>query len=91
MTKLDTSDLPVLIFAPFGKDASLIERVLHQSAVTTCVLRTVQELQAAISEDAGAAIITEEVLQNNGTIATLAQRLSDQAPWSDFPDPRTDR
>ncbi len=85
MTKLDTSDLPVLIFAPFGKDASLIERVLHQSAVTTCVLRTVQELQAAITEDAGAAIITEEVLQNNGTIATLAQRLSDQAPWSDFP------
>jgi FixJ family two-component response regulator len=41
-------------------------------------------LEAAISESAGAAIITEEVLQN-GTIGGLAQKLSLQPPWSDFP------
>ena len=84
MADLSTSDLPVLVFAPFGKDASLIERVLRQSAVTICTLPTLHELQAAINEDAGAAIITEEVLQN-GAIGSLAQRVAAQPPWSDFP------
>jgi signal transduction histidine kinase len=79
-----TSDLPVLIFAPFGKDGALVEKVLRQSAITTHILAAIQELEAAISEDAGAAVVTEEVLQN-GTIAGLAQRLSAQPPWSDFP------
>jgi signal transduction histidine kinase len=78
------TDLPVLVFAPFGKDAALIERVLRQSAVTIQTLSVLSELEAAISEDAGAAIITEEVLQN-GTIAALAQKLSSQPRWSDFP------
>src|SRR5579863_2448526 len=78
------TDLPVLVFAPFGKDAALIERVLRQSAVTIQTLAVLSELEAAISEDAGAAIITEEVLQN-GTIAALAQKLSSQPRWSDFP------
>jgi len=75
---------PVLVYAPFGKDATLIERVLLQSAVN---IRAFAELEAfgnAISEDAGAAIITEEVLQN-GTISALAQKLSAQPRWSDFP------
>lgn len=78
------SDLPVLVFAPFGKDAVLIERVLRQSGVTIRQLATLDELEAAISEDAGAAVITEEVLQN-GAILKLAQKLKLQPPWSDFP------
>jgi signal transduction histidine kinase len=47
-------------------------------------LHTLEELEAAICEDAGAAIITEEVLQSD-TIMALAKKLSDQPPWSDFP------
>lgn len=78
------NDLRVLVFAPFGKDAALIERVLAQSAVAISSLSSGQELEAAISESAGAAIITEEVLQN-GTIGRLAHKLSLQPPWSDFP------
>ena len=84
MTSAVTLDPQVLVFAPFGKDATLIERVLLQSALPICSLGTLSELQAAISEDAGAAIITEEVLQN-GAIGPLAQKLSAQPPWSDFP------
>ncbi len=84
MAEVSTGDLVVLVLAPFGKDATLIERVLLQSAVTTRVLTNVPDLGAAISEEAGAAIIPEEVLQN-GTIGALAQRLSAQPPWSDFP------
>jgi signal transduction histidine kinase len=84
MADTSVNDLPVLVFAPFGKDAALIERVLAQSALTICTLPTLQDLENAISEHAGAAIITEEVL-HKGTICALAQKLSVQPPWSDFP------
>jgi len=84
MPEVSTSDNPVLVFAPFGKDAALIERVLAQSAVTIRALATLEELAFAISEEAGAAIIAEEVLQNEA-INALARRISAQAPWSDFP------
>lgn len=78
------SDLEVIVFAPFGKDAALIESVLAQSAISIRTLPTLRELECAISEHAGAAIITEEVLQN-GAISALALKLSTQPPWSDFP------
>ena len=84
MAELNVAGPQVLVFAPFGKDASLIEQVLHHSSVTTRTLPTLRELEAAISEDVGAAIITEEVLQN-GAISALASKLSAQPPWSDFP------
>jgi len=84
MSEACTTNLPVLVFAPFGKDAALIERVLRQSVVDITAFADLEAFVKAISEDAGAAIITEEVLQN-GTIVTLAQRLSAQPPWSDFP------
>jgi len=83
MTDSCTADMPVLIFAPFGKDAVLICRVLRQSAITVCACATIGELGTAISENAGAAIITEEVLQDE-SIEMLAQRLTTQPPWSDF-------
>lgn len=84
MTDSACTDLQVLVFAPFGKDATLIERVLAQSSIPTRLLATLQELEASISEHVGAAIITEELLQN-GAIERLGQKLSGQPPWSDFP------
>src|SRR5581483_2537581 len=84
MPEYDAGDNPVLVFAPFGKDAALIEKVLAQSAVANRTLATLEELAAAMSEHAGAAIVAEEVLQN-GAISALAQRISAQPPWSDFP------
>src|ERR1051326_2009803 len=83
MAEVCIGDLPVLVVAPCGKDATLIARVLRQSAMNICTVESLQELQALISENAGAAIISEEVLQN-GAIGTLAQRISAQPPWSDF-------
>jgi signal transduction histidine kinase len=84
MTEACISDMPVLVFAPFGKDAALIERVLRESEIAIHSFSNLKEFAAGISEDAGAALITEEVLQN-GTIAALAQRLALQPRWSDFP------
>lgn len=83
MAEVCTSDLPILVFAPFGKDAALIARVLRQSAMTVYTLDSLEELESAISENTGAAIITEEVLQSSA-IGALAQRISNQPPWSDF-------
>src|SRR5215831_8934176 len=84
MAEVTTSSLPILVFAPFGKDAALIESVLRQSSVSSRLVARFEELEMSISEDAGAAIITEEVLQN-GAISALAQKLSAQPSWSDFP------
>src|SRR5579872_5462617 len=84
MAEIGTDALPVLVFAPFGKDASLIDRVLRQSSVTVQVCPQMQDLENSICDEAGAAIITEEVLQN-GAIGALAQKLSQQPRWSDFP------
>lgn len=84
MPEISTSGIPVLVFAPFGKDAALVERVLAQSAVTVRTLPTLEELASAISEEAGVAIVAEEVLQS-AAITALAKRISAQPPWSDFP------
>ena len=84
MAEVSVNNLPVLVFAPFGKDAALVGRVLCESALTIRALSSLHELEDEIGEDAGAAIITEEVLQN-GAIASLAERLATQPTWSDFP------
>jgi len=84
MSEAGTNDLPVLVFAPFGKDGTLIEKVLRQSAFVIQSFPDLNQLEKAINEDAGAAVITEEVLQN-GAIGALAQRLAAQPRWSDFP------
>ena len=84
MTEIRSAELRVLIFTPFGKDAALIERVLSQSAVAISAVPSLEELVEAVPERAGAAILTEEVLQDDA-IEPLGQKLSAQPPWSDFP------
>ena len=84
MTEVSATDLPVLVFAPFGKDGALIERVLRQSSMAIRSFSGLQEFGVALNEDAAAAIITEEVLQQDA-IGALAQKLSTQPRWSDFP------
>lgn len=78
------NDLLVLIFAPFGKDSTLIERVLQQSGFAVRVCLTAACFVDAVGESAGAAIVTEEVLQSED-IGALADKLSAQPRWSDFP------
>jgi signal transduction histidine kinase len=84
MAEITTTNPPVLVYAPFGKDAALIESLFRNANIAARLLGRFEDLEKSISEDAGAAIMTEEVLQN-GVISALAQRLSVQPPWSDFP------
>jgi signal transduction histidine kinase len=83
-TEAPINDLRVLVFAPFGKDAVLIEKVLTSSSIPVDVCSGPAALISAISEDAGAAIITEEVL-HSAAIGSIAEKLSAQPRWSDFP------
>ena len=85
MTVMDAIDLTVSICAPFGKDAALIERVLAQAGVKTQAVTSAMELERSIADKVGAAIITEEVLQDDEAVQMLGQKLSLQPPWSDFP------
>jgi len=78
------NDLTVLVFAPFGKDSTLIERVLQQSGINACAIPSFKELIRAVPENGGAVIISEEVLHHEA-VDELAQKLATQPRWSDFP------
>lgn len=84
MAIVSDNDYRVLIFAPFGKDAALVEKVLQHSGLTSEVAPTAADLVRSISSGAGAAVITEEALQSSA-IDELRRSLADQPPWSDFP------
>jgi signal transduction histidine kinase len=84
MTTAIQLDFRVLVIAPFGKDAALIEKVLKQSGIDTCGVTSLEDLADCIPERSGAAVIAEEALHDE-VIAVLAQRLSTQPAWSDFP------
>jgi signal transduction histidine kinase len=75
---------PVLVLAPFGKDTALIEKVLGQSGIAVLSYQNLGALTDAIGDESGAAILTEENLQD-AAIGMLAQKLSVQPGWSDFP------
>jgi signal transduction histidine kinase len=83
-TDASISNLRVLVFAPFGKDSVLIEKVLVSCGIAVDVCAGPASLVSAICEEAGVAIITEEVLQSVA-IASIAEKLSAQPRWSDFP------
>lgn len=84
MRSSSSNDYRVLIFAPFGKDAGLIEKVLQQTGIATQVVPTPADLARCISTGAGTAIITEEALRSS-EIDALGRSLANQPPWSDFP------
>ncbi|HZP17611.1 MAG TPA: hypothetical protein VFB00_06585 [Terriglobales bacterium] len=79
-----SNDLRVLVVAPFGKDAALIESALRGPGISVSALPGPGELTTAILGGAGTAIITEEVLQN-GAVEEVARVVRQQPPWSDFP------
>jgi signal transduction histidine kinase len=84
MNDASNHQIDVLILAPFGKDAPLIERVLGQSGIKACIVGNAREIAAAIPDKAGAAILTEEAL-DEGMVGELARKLEAQPRWSDFP------
>lgn len=74
----------VLIHAPRGRDASVVEGVLDQRQQTLVCADTAL-LLACLAEGAAAAIVTEESLADQELGAGLERWLRAQPAWSDFP------
>jgi len=74
----------VLILAPAGRDAPLIQSALAPAQITSAICADVEELCAQLEAGAGTALITGEALKN-GHLARLDQWVRAQPSWSDFP------
>jgi signal transduction histidine kinase/DNA-binding response OmpR family regulator len=74
----------VLVLAPRGRDASVVQQVLAASGFPSLVCADQQALVRALEEGAGAALVAEEALLGCD-LTPLAEWLARQASWSDFP------
>jgi signal transduction histidine kinase/ActR/RegA family two-component response regulator len=77
-------ELRVLIFAPRGRDAAVVESVLrpeHRALICGEPAQLLRHLQ----EGSAAAVITEEALGDESLVRDLAAWLARQPSWSDFP------
>jgi len=78
------ADYRVLVLAPFGKDAILVREVLERSGIPVGVVGNVGAIARCLSGGAGAAIVAEESLDEEG-IEMLGRCVTAQPAWSDFP------
>lgn len=74
----------LLILAPRGRDAQVIEQVLSRADTHCTICADGQMLLRELDQPAGAALVVEEVL-NATTIELLTTKLENQPLWSDFP------
>jgi signal transduction histidine kinase len=77
-------DYRVLVLAPFGKDAALVREVLERSGIPVGVVGDVAAIARCVGGGAGAAIVAEESLDEDG-IELLGRSVTAQPAWSDFP------
>lgn len=73
----------LLIHAPLGKDAALIESVVSKEAIRCHTCADLDEVLHELTLGAGALILVEESLVQNGEQLRIA--LSKQPHWSDIP------
>jgi len=72
----------LLVLAPVGKDASLVEAMLRKDTVTCLACADVECLSRELERGAAAILIAEEALPHDGRLTELIQH---QPPWSDLP------
>jgi two-component sensor histidine kinase len=89
--KLPAADAPaspdpyrVLVLAPIGRDASLINIALTQNSIASVPCQSATELCQYALEAAGALILTEEAL-TQAVMNQLRAVLERQPSWSDLP------
>jgi len=82
--RTDSIDLPVLVFAPVGRDGAVAAEVLRRSGRNVSVSIDLVQLAAAIEHGAGAVFVAEEGLFGKDT-GPLIDWVERQPPWSDLP------
>jgi signal transduction histidine kinase/ActR/RegA family two-component response regulator len=80
----DGRDLLVVIFALFGRDAAITQRILKAEGIASEICTTLDGLVDAIARGAGAVVLAEETLVPSGNEA-LTRQLRSQESWSDLP------
>ena len=76
-------DERVLVLAPRGRDAAVVEQVLVRAGMSSAICAGLDDLRNQLNAGAGAAIVTEEVFAAADT-ASLFEWLDRQPSWSDF-------
>jgi signal transduction histidine kinase len=84
MTGSEGNESRVLVLAPRGRDAAVIEQVLARGGTATTTVAAPLALLDVLCQEAGAAIVTEEAISDEN-IDGLFDWLDRQPPWSDFP------
>ena len=79
----EIEDLSVLIVAPFGQDARHTAKLLADQGLCAAVHPNLASVAAALDEETGAVLLTEEALGLG--LTELDAALRRQAPWSDVP------
>lgn len=80
----EAADSRVLIFTPTGRDASLTQKILNEAGIASFICSDIEEFCGQLDSGAGAALITEEAL-NQPAVNRLIQSLEKQPAWSDIP------
>ena len=76
--------LPVLIVAPYGRDASLIAETLQRTSIHWELCHDPRAAVPRLSNGTGALLLEEEALDDE-LIREFASALQHQPPWSDAP------
>ena len=77
-------ELSILVLAPTGRDAQLACEVLEAESLASAAMQDVAALCKAVTEGAGAVLLTEEALDPHAQLQ-LAAVLAQQPAWSDLP------
>lgn len=77
-------EAPVLVLAPIGRDAEGTVELLEKHGFKALPFRTMESLCQAITEEAGALIVTEEAFSRD-SLSQLLSTLEKQPLWSDLP------
>jgi signal transduction histidine kinase len=81
---LEHADERVLILAPRGRNAQLIEGVLQRAGLVPVVCADTNDLCRRMAGPAGSLIVCEEALNREG-LECLVSTLGQQPPWSEIP------
>ena len=78
-------DLRLLVHAPRGRDATVVQTVLSAQRLESHVCDSPADLLARMEEGSAGAIVTEEALPELLAASRIVDWLANQPPWSDFP------
>ncbi len=74
----------VLVIAPVGRDAVLIQQTLNRASIHAEICTDVGDVAAAFDDGIGGLVLTQEALTKTA-VDQLLEMLDAQPPWSDLP------